>query len=781
MGIPTGNHVNSSGITITAFKDLLRQQGVIEGSKKYEQAMSIFNQYASALSKESGTVLLDAEEQALARNDLEAMDINQDQKISRREFNQSDTARQLQSQGDNPVSYKGFKAFLNALNGTTENGEWYNDEVAVSENYNGNDFSLVRDNPEVRNPEVRNYRVGNSPSAVTNAPEGYQPPEPPQETSNPAEPAENYYTFKNMDDAYSNVYYYLLGRTEIDLGKNHELLNNLKVDLVNGSGLGFKGEIDGKEEITVTYHGKDYIMKRTAAGVITIERKDGENTVTLRDDILNESSTDTADHYHNRHGSANSGSRYDGTKFVINNTSARRQHVSTVQTFSSMLLNNDTGATLQIDKDFNAEAVINVINVAKTPDDAHKNEISLTDLLKYLNAAIQEAETTVEKLKGQNMGTRTYAAKVDMDMKDLANIGLVFKKFDTDNNGYLNKAELGNLIKALITGQKTMTSLAREQNTVQQPAKPEPVQTEPPIPDLAPFENNDGESAPVQQTQYGGRVSSPDRTRNVAGTNGDEQVQYMYDGGRRTLVEKVDGEYRTVLNANIAEYEDHGPLGAGRKDFIKIDGLRSNVRAEVVSGQLQGDMVIKIKDANGTVTYRKISYNAQTKTYKLGAPCDEQGNEPGKPQTATQLLQALGMDAENTEVPEGLIVKKKRGKNVYYLNGHKVPENVARAHVLAYNATNNPTYINGFSQADVPKSYGVRFGGKLFYGTVTVNADNTLTLTSEYSDKSKVTFKFNSLDDLRAGRVSEYTYKGKTVNYEYEGNPPKPKVLSEGQ
>ncbi|GEM_PF-4365082 len=374
-------------------------------------------------------------------------------------------------------------------------------------------------------------------------------------------------------------------------GKFYKIIKNTdgKIDIVEDSDKNYKKGDDGK----YTYD--------AAGGTV-------DNPQSLREALIKGDSTDNKHNYMNRHGiKGNSKSNYNGK--VINNTSSNRQHVNPVQTFTSMLLNNNEDATLNFTQQLKGEDVINVVLADNKNRSEHADEISMQDLVKYLNASIDEAYETINAKKVY--GSRTAAKDVDMDLKDMANIGVIFQKYDTNGNGYLNKDELNKLIHDLTSGKST-TKIARESYNDTNPTKPQ----------------NDGDKPPVKphnDTPQQGEEMKANRTRHIAGTKKGEanhDISYNYNNGLRTIVENG----HAVENENIAEYKDHGLFGAGKKDFIRIKGLPSKVRAEVVHGKLgDSEIRIKVKDSKGEVKYYNVTYDRGNKTYNLGNEVNKKG------------------------------------------------------------------------------------------------------------------------------------------------------------
>lgn len=509
------NDISNNGeITRKEFKKSLKDQNV--SKKTVKEAVTIFEKYDTAPKDKT----LNAQELAAAKNELETLGIN--------------------------IGENGTVTYTESSTGTVSP-----------------DAAKTQEKPE--QPKDENI---------------------PSETNGDPKKTAKEPTFVNDNAAKIGVYRYLLNNN--DSLSNDDLSNIQNNDVQIGhatsqdNGKIYFVQYGGKYyRVTTNSEGKTEILEDSSDnytndgnGNITFTQKTTvENPQTLMKAVLDAASTDNKHNYVNRHGKAgNNKSVYNGT--TIQNTSTNRQHVNPVQTFTSMLLNNDEDSRVTFNNNLSGKDVIDVVLAGQTNRTEHKDEISLNDLIRYLNATISEAAETVKDKKG--FGTRTAAKDVDMDMKDMANIGAIFKKYAGDD-GYLNKDELDKLIADLTNKNNSTTSLARQ--AYKENSKP----TEPTKPTPQP------ETDPNKKTKL-----EANRTRHIAGTKkGDKNhdVKYHYEDGMRTI---VDDEGFAVTNANIAEYKDHGVLGAGRKDFIRIEGLPANINAKVVDGK-PGDKQIKIK------------------------------------------------------------------------------------------------------------------------------------------------------------------------------------------
>jgi len=646
-----GDYVKSGGIERNEFLAQLKKNGY--KTEKIDEALSIFDRCAG------DDKLLDEQEQLAAKAEFDELDADDNNEVSKKEF----------KKGGISQSYKAYKAFMETLDNVAQADT--NKGVIVPDVAEENQYSVVKGagTPTTDDDDVKNYQAKNGKITPTT-------PEEPEENSKP-QPAE----FKDTEEAGLAVYKYLLDDENIDKSLLDDLFKQRKA---TGFGDNAKTWVaktkDDKSLYFVIYNEKYYQIVKNEEGKIEIledsaenytisgdvinyePKKVPENPKNLKEVLIESETTDTKHNYLNKHGKAgNTKSTYSNGE--IANTSVQRQHVNPVQTFTSMLLNNNEESSLKFNHVLQGKDVIDVI-LAGQERNEHKDEISLSDLIKYLNAAVKEAKETTDKK--MNIGSRTAAGDVDMDFKDMANIGIIFKKY-AGEDGYLNASELDKLIKDLTTTGNNTTKIAKDAYRKENPEKPE--QEQPVKPEPAP-----------QNVPHTGRALEANRTRNIAGTKKEEQVTYHYENGLRTIVDNK----KAVLDENIAEYTNHGFLGSGRKDFVKIKGLPANVRAEIVNGKLKQDMLVKVKDASGNITYYNVTYNTTDKTYALGEAVTKKGVKTESPETA--LLKSLFGSDNNMNIPPGLTAKKHKGKTVYMLKGREIKEDVARAHVIAYNA-----------------------------------------------------------------------------------------------
>lgn len=686
-GISGNQYVRSSAITRDQFEAQLKEQGV--KGEKLTSALNIFDRYAKLNTNDTDVdkdKLLDEQEQLAARAKFDALDTDGDGEVEKKEY----------KNGDIKEDRKAYKAFMEALSTITskagENGIGGERGVIIQDEASEHGYTIVKGatTSATDDDTVVDYTTEEVPD------ERQEESIVQDNTPVTVEPA-----FKDTASAKQAIYQYFLGNINnqdivsgIEAKRGDETLNNPLEELEIGT-----VPENGTDEVEITYKGKKYILKKDGDNYNIFEKlEDGTTSApkSLREVILNQETTDTHHNYRNRHGAQGNNKstyKYDDN---ITNSSQNRRHVNPVQTFTSMLLNNDETSTLAIDNGLKGEAIINVILADKADASAQKEKgISMGDLLRYIWASVAEAKTTTENR--QNYGVRSAAGDVDLDLKDINNIGIIFKKFDENNDGYLNASELDKLISKYIQDKKSTTTIAKESYTPETPpVKTEPVKPTKPTPQ------------PVIQP-HTGQPLEPNRTRHLAGTNKNpnQDVSYHYENGLRTLVENVDGQNRAVLDENIAEYTDHGLFGAGEKDFVRIKGLPANVRAEIVSGKLQNDMRVKVEDANGDVKYYTVKYDGAKKTYTLGNEVTKKGTEYSEGTSPTdkkntQLLTNLfgANNIQGMKVPQGLTVETKHKKTTYKLNGREIKPDVARAYVIKHNkklnaeTTTKPTHLN---------------------------------------------------------------------------------------
>lgn len=592
--------------------------------KNEQEARSIFNRYDE---NHDGT--LNEDEQVKARKEYLEMDTNDNEKLSKKEFNK-DKKAEGRNVGSNYDAYKVFNQVIDNITAKAKKTvvERDDDEVVTVE---GHDTKKVEDD-KVDGKET----IPPTPQPITNKP-----------------------AFEDNDAATLAVYQYLLGES-FD-SKDLEKLKDNERFKIDGLEIG-EVKKGGADEVEVKYNKETYILRKSGDNIsINKKQDDGakDPVETLQHAILEAGSTDTKHAYRNRHGSAgNSQSTYDSETGRITNTSTNRRHVNPAQTFAKMLMNNDEGSTLTIDKPFSGQDVISVIK----GDDAEG--ITLHELMMYLSATLLEESDTDKENK--SYGVRNPAKDADMDVKDMANIGIVFKKYA--KNGMLDASGLDNLINELKN--KSMTQIAKDATNVHHSAEEvsttptQPTQPTPPTNNTDRIQDPSGENVSAN--------AKANKTRKLA--NNGEEVNYVHKNGTRTVVE--DG--RSDSKGNIAVFQDHGLFGWGKKDFIYIEGLEQEVDAQVVDRKKHtatnvDTIKIKKRGDKKVSEYYEVTYDSNTGRYKLGAN-----------KIMVELFGNNDKDKYQT-IPKGLTLEYKKGKAVYKLNGNQISEERARAHVIAAN------------------------------------------------------------------------------------------------
>lgn len=377
-----------------------------------------------------------------------------------------------------------------------------------------------------------------------------------------------------------------------------KLKNNQSMNLPAGCELAKdeKGTIIG-----IKYNNKTFTMRGKEGDTQDPLRFECDETKQTLKQALSETKSDDATHkYHNHGNLGNDSSSYDATNGVINHGSSET-NVSQVQTFASMLMNGAEDSTMQLDeqkqtkgkaKETTGEKILKTIN---TDND---KGIDMQELISYLNAAQKEASSV------QNAtGARKFAKGVDLDAKDLANIGKVFKQYDADSNGKLDKDELQKLLDDL--KKNSMDKLAKNSADDKYIGK-KPDNTKPPE-----------DKPPVKPTPGKGEKLEGNRRRLVDRDSqpGDGvKESYNYNHGKRTLV-TPDGY--ADKNGNIAVRKN--PL-LGKKKFDYIEGLGENVDARLKERTVDGKedkKIVKVKDSDNNVKYYTVITNTDG-TYKLG-------------------------------------------------------------------------------------------------------------------------------------------------------------------
>lgn len=695
-----GSAVCKNGITRSAFGNSLLAKGV--KGEKYDKAMKIFDFYAAKNTSEgSDNNILDEQEQVLARTEFARLNGDTDDNVCGREYSNSSGSF---GQKTGLAEYDAADAFMKALEHAASNPGNDNPTGRMTLDTSNNPTNIIvtygENTKSTKDDIVSQYTynnrtitassealtsvdIENAPVAENTQPDAEPESEPPAGKNNPT-----LVTFANEAALKNAVAKYLLG--------NLKLGDFNASDLVNFYGMTFNtGNTDNPPSVTIG--NKTYVAKFAAGNtpespVYMFETVSEGNGVpeSLHSAVLNSESTDDVNHYRNRGQVNNEKSTYDAGKGEITNGSSQRQGVSQVQTLSSMIMNNADESTLQLDNQRHANGSATALNgesILASLNTDSDDGIDMSEFIKFLKAAVNEAKETVKTQNANN--SRIYAPNVDLDLKDLANIAVVFKHFAGEDNK-LQATELNNLLKAL--KEKSMSKLANEFRTSYTP----PVAMTPPRQDSEPVstpERNPVQPSPPSKPQApvlevdSGRVAHVDRTRDNEAVSG-SPVRFEYSGGAggtRTMVtDDSQGVARPVKNANVVEYDDHGLFGWGEKDFIVVYGLQSDVRAERVSGTLKHNMTIKVKDKNGNTTYQRVKYvpakGGEPAYYQMMSEAD---------QRREALRNLYSFESKNIKKwPSNLKLDYDENGKIIYKVGNSVI-NVKTAKVLI-NAANRP-------------------------------------------------------------------------------------------
>ncbi len=640
MGINlNGRSIDGNGITQDKFNEILKNSNYSEKEKK--AALDIFTKFA-AMDNDKTTLSADEAKQAFA--ELEKLNTDNDNDVSKKELKQgkngSDYQKALAEAGKSAV-----ELFYSKISGNTDvhlsKDEVGNTVVTTLNDKNtvptkDDDFktTVYDDKGEVKHEDKHE--------------------EPPKLTDN---------------DIQATFLKYITNSKDFDgklFGEN--TLNgffagdNPQLKVINENG-----------KVGIEYNGKMYNM-RGKDGDIRFEY-DGEGTEnkgaeTLQHAILNSNSDDAIHKYHNHGEAINSGSTYDVATGTINH-GTNKDSVSQSQTFASMLMNGNENSTLTLDKQRSKDGSFETTaeHIIKTLDSNENgqsdNEISMKELISYLKAAEVESNGLNEN---QATGARRFAKGVDLDLKDLANIGAVFKKYDTTGNGKLDKNELQKLLDDL--KKNSMSKLAQGEK-------------------IAEYKGPDDKgNNPVTQL-HTPRTRTANRTRNEVNINGNktgEKIQYDYENGLRTVVK--DG--KEDLEGNIAEESDPG-FGLGKKRFVYIEGLPIEVRAELKLDEESKSKIVEVKDRNGSVRYYKVDISkteGEDDTYKLGDELVKNGKKMvSRQQLTDDICKQLGIRGENIKLPDNITAEYgKNGKMTFKLNGRICNSNFARVAIMRANS-----------------------------------------------------------------------------------------------
>lgn len=651
MGINlNGRSIDGNGITQDKFNEILKNSNYSEKEKK--AALDIFTKFA-AMDNDTTTLSADEAKQAFA--ELEKLNTDNDNDVSKKELKQgkngSDYQKKLAEAGKSAV-----ELFYSSLSGKSD-AHLSKDkagnivDVHLSKDKDGNTVvTTLNDNNTVFTKDDDFKTTVYDDKGEVKHEDKHE--EPPKLTDN---------------DIQATFLKYITNSKDFDgelFGEN--TLNgffagdNPQLKVINENG-----------KVGIEYNGKMYNMRGKDDDIRFEYDGDAEKkgAETLQHAILNSNSDDAVHKYHNHGEAINSGSTYNVKNGTIKHTN--KDSVSQTQTFASMLMNGNEKSTLTLDKQRSKDGSFETTaeHIIKTLDSNEGGEaepgISMKELITYLKAVETEAKGLNEN---QATGARKFAKGVDLDLKDLANIGVVFKKYDKNQNGILNEQELQELLNDL--KKDSMSKLAQGEK-------------------IAEYKGPDDKgNNPVTQL-HTPRTRTANRTRNEVDINGNktgEKIQYDYENGLRTVVK--DG--KEDLKGNIAEESDPS-FGLGKKRFVYIEGLPIEVRAELKLDEESKSKIVEVKDRNGSVRYYKVDISktkGKNDTYKLGDELVKNGKKMvSRQQLTNDICKQLGIRGENIKLPDNITAEYgKNGKMTFKLNGRICNSNFARVAIMRANS-----------------------------------------------------------------------------------------------
>lgn len=656
MGINlNGRSIDGNGITQDKFNEILKNSNASEKEKK--AALDIFTKFA-AMDNDKTTLSADEAKQAFA--ELENLNTDNDSDVSKKELKQGKNGSNNYQKTLAEAGKSAVDLFYSSISGDTD--------VHLSKDKDGNAVVTTLNDKDTVTTKDDDFetKVYDNKGEVKQE-DKHEIPKQPKEISN--------------DDIQKTFLKYITNSNDFD----GELFGSNTLD---GFFAGDKPQlkvINENGKVGIEYNGKMYNMRGEGADIRFEYDGDAEKkgTETLQQAILNSKSDDAVHKYHNHGEAINSGSTYDAVTGTISH-GTNKDSVSQSQTFASMLMNGNENSTLTLDKqsskdgsfETTAEHIIKTLD-SKDAEGKSDGEISMKELISYLKAAEVESNGLDAN---QATGARKFAKGVDLDLKDLANIGAVFKKYDTTGNGKLDKNELQKLLDDL--KKNSMSKLAKDVKIAEY---------------KGPDKTNPKANDPVTQL-HTPRTRTANRTRNEVDINGKktgQKIEYNYENGLRTVVK--DG--REDLKGNIAEESDP-TLGLGKKRFVYIEGLPTDVRAELKLDEESKSKIVEVKDRNGSVRYYKVDTNkaeGKDDTYKLGEELVKNGKKMvSRQQLTNDICKQLGISGENIKLPDNITAEYgKNGKMIFKLNGRECPENFARVAIMRANSTDkNPEIRN---------------------------------------------------------------------------------------
>lgn len=651
MGINlNGRSINGDGITQEKFNEILNKSHASEKEKK--AALDIFTKFA-AMDNDNTTLSVDEAKQAFA--ELEKLNTDNDNDVSKKELKQgkngSDYQKALAEAGKSAVElfYSSLSEKPDAHLSKDKTSNIVDVHLSKDETGNTVVTTLNDKNTVTTNDDDFKMTFYDDKGEVKHEDKHEEPPK---------------LTDKDIQATFLK---YITNSNDF----NGELFGSNTLDgFFAGDNPQLK-VINENGKVGIEYNGKMYNMRGESADIRFEYDGDAEKkgAETLQHAILNSNSDDAVHKYHNHGEAINSGSTYD-VKNGIKHTN--KDSVSQTQTFASMLMNGNENSTLTLDKQRSKDGSFETTaeHIIKTLDSNENGKpepgISMKELISYLKAVETEAKGLDEN---QATGARKFAKGVDLDLKDLANIGVVFKKYDKNQNGILNEQELQELLNDL--KKDSMSKLAQGEKIAEYKVPD----------DKKNPKDNDSKTQP--------RARTANRTRNEVTINGNktgEKIQYDYENGLRTVVK--DG--KEDLKGNIAEESDPG-FGVGKKRFVYIEGLPIEVRAELKLDEESKSKIVEVKDRNGSVRYYKVNISKtedKNDTYKLGDELVKNGKKMvSRQQLTNDICKQLGIRGENIKLPDNITAEYgKNGKMTFKLNGRICNSNFARVAIMRANS-----------------------------------------------------------------------------------------------
>ena len=698
MGYEYQNNVSKNGITRQEFEKKLDKKlenlSDRKQAKYKEKAMDIFSKFASL---NGDANILDESEQIQFRAAFADLDKNENGEISRKDIRKgkkgSETQKIISENG-----YKASKYFSETLDdaisqeasgdiGDVQYGEESsNSNSTVTVHYDQNSKSTKDDGLKTYHvdDEKRAIRIDDIKENQTEIYEGEEdnpyniddeadrieanglPPAPPEIKKSPNTKPK---TKPTKEDIKSGFFQYITQ----DNNFTGKLKNGSNIDLPTGCKLVEDG---------IEYNGKIYKMRGDNSSRENPLRFECDETKeTLQQAIAKSESTDNTHRYHNHGDNVNEQSKYDAKTGTITHGNDETA-VSQTQTFASMLMNNAENSTLTLDKqsgktETTGEIILNTIN--SNEDDG----IDMQELISYLNAAKNEANSVKNKT-----GARKFASGVDIDAKDLVNIGKVFKKY-AGSDGKLQKEELQKLLDDL--KKSSMTKLATgEDKYIGEKENDNPTPT--PTPETTP--------TPKEEKIVLRDGNRERKVKDNANTKGNgEKEEYYYNKGKRTALQEAEVDSVTnpkekikiTVEDNNGNIAQNGRSSIFKKKFIYIQDLEKEVNAKVLERTVndkEDQQIVRVKDKNDEITRYQVITNPDG-SYTLGEELIAKTTKGKntyitKTQHEKDIKKALGIP-EELELPKNITADYENGNMQIKLNGGDCSINTAKVYVIRHN------------------------------------------------------------------------------------------------